>query len=59
MPLLGLAGYLEWVPVSIFLLILIPAVRRSPYLSIYCRLLVGIIFMGFALSKIMRQAVSP
>jgi len=54
---LGLAGYLEWVPVSIFLLILIPAVRRSPYLSIYCRLLVGVIFMSFALSKIMRPAV--
>ena len=29
---LGLAGFLEWLPVSIFVLILIPPIRRSPYL---------------------------
>ncbi len=54
---LGLPGYLEWLPVGIFLLILIPPIRRSPYLSVACRLLVGAIFMTFALSKIMRPAV--
>jgi putative oxidoreductase len=54
---LGLAGLIEWLPVSIFLLILIPPVRRSPYLSVICRLLVGVIFIEFALSKIMRPAV--
>ncbi|MFZ2088000.1 MAG: cyclic nucleotide-binding domain-containing protein [Desulfobaccales bacterium] len=54
---LGLAGYIEWLPVGIFLLILIPSVRRSPYLSAFCRLLLGIIFVQFALSKIMRPAV--
>ena len=54
---LGLPGYLEWIPVSIFLLILIPAIRRSPYLSVFCRLLVGAIFISFALSKILRPAV--
>jgi len=54
---LGLAGLLEWLPVSIFLLMLIPAVRRSPYLSVACRILLGIIFIQFALSKIMRPAV--
>ncbi len=54
---LGLVGYLEWVPVGIFLLILIPPVRRSPYLSAACRLILGVIFVQFALSKIMRPAV--
>ncbi|MFZ0053166.1 MAG: MauE/DoxX family redox-associated membrane protein [Desulfobaccales bacterium] len=54
---LGVPGYLEWLPVGIFLLILIPPIRRSPYLSIACRLLLGVIFMAFALSKILRPAV--
>jgi hypothetical protein len=54
---LGLAGYIEWLPVGIFLLILIPPVRRSPYLAAFCRLLLGVIFVQFALSKIMRPAV--
>jgi len=54
---LGLAGYIEWLPVSIFLLILIPPVRRSPYLSVACRIVLGVIFVQFALSKIMRPAV--
>ncbi len=54
---LGLAGLLEWIPLSIFVLILIPPVRRSPYLAIFCRLLLGVIFIQFALSKIMRPAV--
>lgn len=54
---LGLAGFLEWLPVAIFLLILLPSVRRSPYLSAACRLLLGVIFIQFALSKIMRPAV--
>jgi len=54
---LGLAGLLEWLPVSIFVLIFIPPVRRSPYLSVVCRLLLGAIFISFALSKILRPAV--
>lgn len=54
---LGIPGYLEWVPVSIFLLFLIPPVRRSPYLAVFCRLILGAIFIQFALSKIMRPAV--
>ncbi|MCL4501113.1 MAG: DoxX family membrane protein, partial [Deltaproteobacteria bacterium] len=54
---LGLAGLLEWLPVSIFVLILIPPIRRSPYLSVVCRLLLGAIFIAFALSKILRPAV--
>jgi len=54
---LGLAGLLEWLPVSIFLLILIPPIRRSPYLSMVGRLLLGAIFISFALSKILRPAV--
>jgi len=54
---LGLPGLLEWIPVSIFLLILIPPIRRSPYLSVFCRLLLGAIFISFALSKILRPAV--
>ncbi len=54
---LGIAGLLEWIPVSIFGLLLIPPVRRSPYLAIFCRLLLGAIFIQFALSKIMRPAV--
>ena len=54
---LGFAGLIEWLPVGIFLLLLIPAVRRSPYLSIWCRLILGVIFIEFALSKIMRPAV--
>ncbi|MBM4286496.1 MAG: DoxX family membrane protein, partial [Deltaproteobacteria bacterium] len=54
---LGIPGYLEWIPVGIFLLILIPPVRRSPYLSAFCRVLLGVIFIQFALSKIMRPAV--
>ncbi len=54
---LGLAGLLEWLPLSIFVLILIPPIRRSPYLSAVCRLLLGVIFIAFALSKILRPAV--
>ncbi|AEB10145.1 cyclic nucleotide-binding domain-containing protein [Desulfobacca acetoxidans] len=54
---LGWAEYLEWIPVSIFVLLLLPPVRRSPYLSAFCRLILGIIFIQFALSKIMRPAV--
>lgn len=54
---LGIPGMLEWIPVSIFVLILIPPVRRSPYLAVFCRLLLGVIFIQFALSKIMRPAV--
>lgn len=54
---LGLAGLLEWLPVGIFLLILIPPVRRSPYLAVASRVLLGVIFMQFALSKIMRPGV--
>ena len=54
---LGLPGLLEWIPVSIFVLILIPPIRRSPYLSVFCRLLLGAIFISFALSKILRPAV--
>lgn len=54
---LGISGYIEWIPVGIFILILIPPVRRSPYLSAACRLILGIIFVDFALSKIMRPAV--
>ena len=54
---LGFAGFLEWLPLSIFLLILIPPIRRSPYLSVFCRVLLAAIFMSFALSKIMRPAV--
>ncbi|MGD0828040.1 MAG: cyclic nucleotide-binding domain-containing protein [Desulfobaccales bacterium] len=54
---LGLPGYLEWLPVGIFLLILIPPIRRSPYLSVACRLVLGAIFMTYALSKIMHPAV--
>lgn len=54
---LGLAGALEWLPVAIFLLILIPPIRRSPYLSVVGRVLLGAIFISFALSKILRPAV--
>jgi putative oxidoreductase len=54
---LGFGGYMEWLPVGIFLLLLIPPVWRSPYLSGLCRLIIGIIFVVFALSKIMRPAV--
>ncbi|MEJ2671813.1 MAG: cyclic nucleotide-binding domain-containing protein [Deltaproteobacteria bacterium] len=54
---LGWAGILEWIPVSIFLLILIPPIRRSPYLSVFGRVFLGAIFIAFALSKIMRPAV--
>ena len=54
---LGLPGYMEWLPVGIFLLILIPPIRRSPYLAVVGRLILGFIFMSFALSKIMRPAV--
>ena len=53
----GSPGFLEWIPVSIFLLILIPPIRRSPYLSVFCRVLLAAIFISFALSKIMRPAV--
>ncbi|MEW6657154.1 MAG: MauE/DoxX family redox-associated membrane protein [Thermodesulfobacteriota bacterium] len=54
---LGLPGYVEWVPVGIFLLILIPPIRRSPYLAVVGRVILGFIFISFALSKIMRPAV--
>ncbi|HEY9074877.1 MAG TPA: MauE/DoxX family redox-associated membrane protein, partial [Desulfobaccales bacterium] len=46
-----------WLPVGIFLLILIPPIRRSPYLSVVGRVLLGAIFISFALSKILRPAV--
>jgi putative oxidoreductase len=54
---LGFSGYMEWLPVGIFVLILIPPIWRSPYLSGVCRLIIGVIFVVFALSKIMRPAV--
>jgi putative oxidoreductase len=54
---LGLAGLIEWIPLSIFFLMLIPSMRRSPYVSIFCRILLGVIFIQFALSKILRPAV--
>jgi putative oxidoreductase len=54
---LGFAGFLEWLPVSIFLLIFIRPIWRSPYLSVFCRVLLAAIFISFALSKIMRPAV--
>jgi putative oxidoreductase len=54
---LGIPGYIEWIPVGIFVLILLPPVRRSPYLSAFCRIVLGVIFIDFALSKIMRPAV--
>lgn len=54
---LGLPGYIEWLPVGIFLLILIPPIRRSPYLAVAGRIILGAIFISFALSKIMRPAV--
>lgn len=54
---LGFAGFLEWLPVSIFLLFFIRPVWRSPYLSVFCRVLLAAIFISFALSKIMRPAV--
>lgn len=54
---LGIPGYIEWLPVGIFLLILIPPIRRSPYLSVVCRIILGFIFISFALSKIMHPAV--
>ena len=54
---LGLAGAIEWVPLSIFLLIFIPPVWKSPYLSLFCRLLLGAIFISFALSKVLRPVV--
>ncbi len=54
---LGFAGFLEWIPLSIFLFILIPPLWRSPYLSVFCRVLLAAIFISFALSKIMRPAV--
>ncbi len=50
-------SFLEWLSVSIFVLMWIPPVRRSPYLSVVCRLLLGIIFIQSALSKIIRPAV--
>jgi putative oxidoreductase len=54
---LGLAGLLETLPLSIFVLILIPPLRRSPYFSVVCRVLLAAIFISFALSKILRPAV--
>jgi hypothetical protein len=54
---LGWAGLLEWLALSIFLFMLIPRVFRSPYLSIFCRILLGVIFIQFGLSKILRPAV--
>lgn len=54
---LGLAGLIEWIPLSIFGFMLFPKVFRSPYLAIFCRLLLGVIFIQFALSKILRPAV--
>jgi putative oxidoreductase len=54
---LGIPGLIEWIPVGIFAVLLIPPLWRSPYLSIFGRLLLGVIFIQFALSKIMRPAV--
>ncbi len=54
---LGLAGLLEWLPVGLMGLMLIPPLRKSPQLSVVCRLVLGTIFIQFALSKIMRPAV--
>lgn len=54
---LGFAGFLEWLPLGIFLFMFIPRVWRSPYLSVFCRVLLAAIFISFALSKIMRPAV--
>ena len=54
---LDFVGFLEWLSLSIFVLMWIPPVRRSPYLSAFCRLLLGVIFIQSALSKIMRPAV--
>lgn len=54
---LGIPGYLEWLPVTIFFLWLIPPLRRSPYLAMFCRLVLAAIFIQFALTKIMRPAV--
>jgi len=54
---LGFAGFMEWLPLGIFVLILIPPLWRSPYLSVVGRVILGVIFISFALSKIMRPAV--
>lgn len=54
---LGIPGLIEWLPVFFIGLLLIPPVRKSPYLSVACRLILGVIFIQFALSKIMRPAV--
>jgi rhodanese-related sulfurtransferase len=54
---LGIPGLIEWLPVGVLVLLLIPPIRRSPYLAMAGRLVLGVIFIQFALSKIMRPAV--
>jgi rhodanese-related sulfurtransferase len=48
---------IEWLPLGIFLIILVPPLWRSPYLSMGCRVILGIIFVSFTLSKLIRPAV--
>jgi putative oxidoreductase len=47
----------ERATLAIFLVLLIPPVWRSPYLSLGCRLVLGIIFLAFSLGKIIHPAV--
>ncbi|MCL6621549.1 MAG: cyclic nucleotide-binding domain-containing protein [Syntrophobacterales bacterium] len=54
---LGIPGLIEWLPVGFLALLLIPPVRRSPHLAMAGRLVLGVIFIQFALSKIMRPGV--
>jgi len=54
---LGIPGLIEWLPVGFLGLLLIPPVRRSPYLAMAGRVVLGVIFVEFALSKIMRPGV--
>ncbi len=56
---LGLAGLLNGCRFPFLCFFLIPPIRRSPYLSVVCRLLLGAIFISFALSKILRPASLP
>ena len=51
------ATLVEKSTLAIFLALLIPPVWRSPYLSLGCRMLLGIIFLAFSLSKIIHPAV--
>ncbi len=54
---LGIPGLIEWLPVFFLGLLLIPPLRKSPFLAVAGRLILGVIFIQFALSKIMRPAV--